>query len=59
MANQRLQYATQQVQQLKTAAPELTLGLTKGTQQQLTQLDHQIQQTRQTLQLIQTSISSS
>ncbi len=57
-AEQRLQYASQQLQQLKTAVPELTWSLPKATQQQLTQLDHQIQQASGTLQLILKSIST-
>lgn len=58
-AEQRLQYVSQQLQQLKTAAPEFTLGLPKAVQQQFTQLDHQIQQASGTLQLILKSISTS
>jgi len=56
-ADQRLQHASQQLQQLKTATPELTLGLSKASQQQFTQLDHQIQQASGTLQLMMTSLN--
>ena len=57
-ADQRLQFVSQQLQQLKTATPEMSQGLPKATQQQLTQLDHQIQQASGTLQLILKSIST-
>lgn len=57
-AEKRLQYASQLLQQLGTSAPELTNGLTLGSQQQLTQLDHQIGQASGTLQLILKSIST-
>src|SRR5690625_4912251 len=55
---QRLTYAVQQLQQLQTAAPEITSGLAKGTEQQLTQLNNQIHNASSTLQLIQQSLQS-
>lgn len=56
LADQRLQYASQLLQQLKTSTPDVTKGLPKSSQQQLTQLEHQIQQANDTLQLVINSI---
>src|SRR5690625_2179009 len=53
---QRLLYAIQQLQNLQTAAPEITSNLSKGTEQQLTQLNNQINNASSTLQLIQQSL---
>ncbi len=58
IAEQRLSHAVQLVQQLQTAAPEMTSGLSKGTKQQLSQLSHQISSASNTLQLIQQSLQA-
>jgi|SRR5690625_586630 len=57
-ADNRLQFSIQQLQQFALSVPNVTHGLPVGTQQQITQLEHQIQQANQTLLLIQSSISS-
>lgn len=56
MADQSLTQATQFMQQLQTAQPEFSQSLSKGTQQQLKQLDYQIEKAASTLQSIQQTI---
>jgi len=56
IAEQRLVHAMQLLQQLQTASPDMTTGLSKGMKQQLTQVSNQITTASNTLQLIQQSI---
>src|SRR5699024_8506475 len=58
IAEQRLVHAVQLIQQLQTAAPDLTTGLSKVMKQQLAQVSQQINNASNTLQLIQQSIQS-
>jgi cellobiose-specific phosphotransferase system component IIA len=58
-ASASLTHATQQLEQLKTAAPELATGLPASTQTQLQEADQYIQKAEQTLTLVMTQIGPS
>src|SRR5699024_8047692 len=59
LANDRLQYATDNLHQLETIKPKLIVGFPKNTEQQLVQLKNEVKQATKTLQLIQSSETNS
>ena len=58
IAEGRLQNAVQLMQQLFTIAPNMVLGISKGEQQHLKQLDYQIEKAVGTLNSLQQSMES-
>ncbi len=57
-ASASLTHATQQLEQLKTAAPEIASGLSASAHTQLQEADHYIQKAGQTLALVMTQAGS-